>query len=204
MRTTLQATTCLLCLLTVAALGLGVAACGGASTSATSRGPTKAATGDASAAATSSPPTHNDRDNDGDHNDDDEGVLNYGHAADAADREASESLVRRYFAAAAAADGARACSLLAPFVAESVVEDEGRSPALRGGTCAAVMTKLFRHQRRLLAEKNATLRVIGVRVEGDKALAILEFPAIPEVRQLVERRVGGTWRVLDLLDGILE
>jgi ketosteroid isomerase-like protein len=194
----------LLGLLTAAALGLGVAACGGASTNATSRGPTRATAIGASAPATSNPSAVNDRDNDGDHNDDDEGVLNYGHAADAADRGASESLVRRYFAAAAAADGGRACSLLAPFVEQSVVEDEGRSPALRGNSCAAVMTKLFRRQRRLLAEKNATLRVIGVRVEEDKALAILEFPAIPEVRQLAERRVEGTWRVLDLLDGILE
>src|SRR3981081_2539322 len=68
--------------------------------------------------------THNnDRDNDGDHNDDDEKVLYYGHAANAADRQSSIALVTRYLAAAAAEDGAAGCRMLAPVIAESIVED---------------------------------------------------------------------------------
>lgn len=190
--------------LAATALGLGVASCGGSSDVAASRNPSHAAAS-RSTVVTSNFSTHdNDRDNDGDHNDDDEKVLYYGHAADPADQSASIALVRRYFAAAAAENGATACSLLVPFIAESVVEDEGQSPGLHGGTCAAVMAKLFRRDHRLLALKNDTLKVIDVRVAGGKALAVLDFPTIPEVRQLVERRVAGRWRLLELLDGILE
>jgi hypothetical protein len=185
-----------------AALVMGLAACEASSerTAPTTR-PSVASTG---AASSDFSTYHNDRDNDGDHNDDDENVLGFGHAADPADRLASVALVERYFAAAAAANGAQACRLLAPFVAESVPEDDGHSPGLRGRTCPVVMSKLFELHRRLLVEKKTTLKVVGVRVEGDKALAILEFPTIPEVRQIAERRVKGTWRVLELLDNILE
>jgi hypothetical protein len=148
--------------------------------------------------------THNnDRDNDGDHNDDDEGVLRYGSAASPVDQRLSTALVTAYFKMAAAENGVKACSLLAPFIAESVAEDYASTP-LRGKDCAAVMRRLFHEHHALLATKNATLRVIEVRVEGDKALAILAFPTIPEVRQITERRVGNGWKLIDLLDGILE
>jgi hypothetical protein len=194
----------LLGILGTIALGMGVSACGAERTA--SQGPANAAiTGGASMTASSNSSTRkNDRDNDGDHNDDDGKILYYGHAASPSDRRSSIALLMRYFAAAAAEDGAKACSMLAPFVAESVAESEGRLPSLRGKTCTVVMSKLFGLHHRLLIEKNATLRVIGVRVEGDKALAVLEFSAIHEVRQITERRVGKSWRLVGLLDSILE
>lgn len=158
-----------------------------------------------SASADSNTPTHNnDRDNDRDHNHDDARALNYGHAADAAGRRVLATLVARYFAAAAAGDGGSACRLLVPLQAESVVEEDGRSPSLRGRTCAVVMSKLFKLHHRELAEKSAALRVIETRVKDDRGLAILYFSEIPEVREIGLRRVGGKWKVLDLLDGILE
>lgn len=148
--------------------------------------------------------THNnDRDNDGDRNNDDEGVLDYGHAADARDRRQSIKLVTRYFAAAAAGDGRTACSLLAPFIAESTVEDYGHLPGSRGRTCATVLSKLFERRHAELARKQRSMSVIGVRVQGHKALAILDFPSIPEVR-LIGERLEGRWRMQDLLDGNLE
>jgi hypothetical protein len=186
----------------VVALGLGGAACSsGKDTSHGRSGPT----GRSMTVGTSSFSARGkDRDNDADHNDDDAQFFNYGHAANAPDRQASIALVRHYFAAAAAADGARACRLLVPFVAEAVVENEGKSPRLRGRTCSVVMSKLFGFHRRLLAAKNATLKVLAVRVQGDKALVVLDFPSIAEVRQIGERRVGNAWKLQDLLDGILE
>jgi hypothetical protein len=194
-----------LTLLATALLGLGVAACGCSSKHTASQGHANAATGGTSATASSNFSTHkNDRDNDGDNNDDDEHVLDFGHAANAADSQTITALVRHYFAAAAAEDGATACSLLAPFIAESVVENYGRAPALRGKTCAAVMAKLFKHHHQELANKDATLKVIRVGVEGDKSLVALEFPTIPEVRQVTARRNGNAWKLLTLLDGILE
>jgi hypothetical protein len=149
-------------------------------------------------------PSTRDRDNDNDNNDDDARDLNYGHAATPAEERSVAGLVRRYYAAAAAGDGAQACRLLVPLTAESVVEDDGRSPSLRGRTCTVVMSKLFKLQHRTLAGKSAALEMFAVRIKGNRGLALLEFPEIHEVRQLGLRRVAGTWRIVDLLDGIIE
>jgi hypothetical protein len=185
-------------LLALVTLGLALAACGSSS------GHVPPGLAGSSATEPNFSTHHNDRDNDGDHNDDDGKVLFYGHAADASDQRASSTLVRSYFAAAAAENGAQACALLAPFVAESVPEEDGHSPQLRGKTCTVVMSKLFKLHHKPLAAKSASLQVIAVRVEDQKALVVLDFPNVPEVRQIAERRIAGTWRLLDLLDGILE
>lgn len=181
-------------------LAFGALGCGGS-------GKTHNSSSTAASSSKVVPPnftTHNnDRDNDGDNNDDDEGVLRYGSAASPRERRLSTTLVTAYFKLAAAENGAKACSLLAPFIVESVAEDYASTP-LRGKDCAAVMRRLFHEHHALLATKNTTLKVIEVRVEGDKALAILDFPTIPEVRQITERRVGNGWKLIDLLDGILE
>ncbi len=179
------------------ALGLGLAGCGGSNANSAST-----ASSGLSKVVPSNFTTHNnDRDNDGDHNNDDGKVLYYGHAADAADRQAGGALVTNYFAAAAGANGAAACALLVPFIAESVADE---NPTLAAKTCPAALARLFELHHRLLAEKHATLRVMAVRIEGNRGLVIMDFPTIPEVRQLTERRVGGAWKLMDLLDGILE
>jgi hypothetical protein len=180
-------------------LGLGVAACGNSNKGATS----SAAVASTSATITAS--THKpDRDNDGDNNDDDAKVLAYGHAANATEWRIAVALAKRYFAAAAAEDGAQACRLLAPLFAESAVELVGHSSAARDRTCATTMSKLFSAHHRLLAEKDASIKVVAVRVKGDRMLAVLEFPPLPEVRQIEERRVGAAWKIFALLDGIIE
>ncbi len=192
-------------MLAIVALGLSTAACGGSSARTAPQGSASAtATGGASAAFTKGHSPQNDRDNDGDHNNDDQNVLYYGRPANAVDQRLSVALVTSYFAAAAAEDGTKACSLLLSVVAESVAEDDGHTAALRGSTCAVVLSKLFKLHHHLLTEKHATLRVIGVRVEGSRALVVLEFSAIPEVRKITERRVGSNWKLVDLLDGMLE
>ena len=179
----------LLGLLVVALLGLGVTACGGSS---------KATT------ASSATSPKRDRDDDGDHNDDDAHVLEYGQAANTAERRALIALVTRYYAAAAAADGGKACTLLMPFIAESVAENYGHTSALRGKSCGVVMSKLFKLHHQVLVGENATLKFVTVRVEGGKSLMVLSFSTLPEVRQIAARRDGSTWRILQLLDGILE
>lgn len=148
--------------------------------------------------------SHRDRDNDNDNNDDDGNVLGFGHAAGGADLHSSIALVMRYFAAAAAEDGAQACELLVPLQAESVAEQDGHSPTLSGKTCPVVMSKLFKLHHQLLAGKAKAMKIIAVRILGDTGLAVIEFPEIYEVRQIGMRRIAGTWKVFDLLDGILE
>jgi len=178
-------------------LGLTLAACGSTGGGAETSVPAKVAQSNFS--------THNnDRDNDGDNNDDDEKVLGYGHPADAADRQKSIALVTRYFAVAATGNGTAGCGMLVPLLAETIVENDGHSPTLRGKTCAVVLSKLFGLHHRELVQKRATLKVIAVRADGTKELIVLDFPTIPEVRQITARRIGGTWKLLDLLDGILE
>src|ERR1700691_4044077 len=175
----------LLAVLMIILLSLGAAACGGAG-------------------GTSNHVIKRDRDNDNDNNDDDAHVLNYGHAAIGAEKREITSLVRGYYAAAVAEDGAKACSMLYPLLAETVPEDYGRSIPLRRRSCAAVMTKLFMRRHQLLVGESSTLKVYAMRVAGDRALTILSFAALPEARQIPERRVGDVWKVADLLDTIIE
>jgi hypothetical protein len=114
-------------------------------------------------------------------------------------------LVSNYYAAAAAEDGAKACSLLMPFIAESAVEDLGRDSGTRGRTCAAVMSRLFKGRHAVVVGESASLKFYAVRASPRKAVTVLSFANLPEVRVLAERRdAGGAWRVLNLEDGILE
>lgn len=174
-------------------LGLGLAACG------SSGNPSASASN-----ATSDTRHRSDRDNDSDHNDDDGNVLDFGQAANATELHSIVALVTGYFKAAAAADGAKACALLVSLQAESIVEQDGRSPALRGGSCAVVMSKLFELDHSLLVGKASAMKIIAVRIQGDVGLVVIEFPEIYEARQIGVRRVGDGWKVFDLLDGIIE
>jgi hypothetical protein len=179
-------------LLAIVLLCVGPVACGSSSSG----------TAGGSHSSTSAPAR--DRDNDADRNDDDAHVLYYGLAAGAADKQTLTTLIKQYYAASAAADGAKACTLLMPFIAESVAENYGHAPALHGKTCAVVMSKLFKQHQKVLSGENATLKFVAVRVEGNKALAVMSFSTLPEVRQISARRDGATWKILQLLDGIIE
>ncbi|MGC2374851.1 MAG: hypothetical protein WA484_13345 [Solirubrobacteraceae bacterium] len=149
-----------------------------------------------------------DRDGDSDnssgsyYDSDDNSVRGFGHAADAADRKAIVSLVRRYLGAAAAEDGATACALVLRSEARAVPEDYGRPPAppyARGTTCAAVMSMLFAHYHRQLAAHAAPVAVGDVRVDRGEGVAVLAFRALPG-RQMRVIRDGRAWRVEVLFD----
>ncbi len=184
----------LLGLFAVVLIGVCLTACGGSSGSGTSSRAT---------ASTTTP--QKDRDDDNDNNDDDNQVLYYAQAASGGNRRAIESLIVRYYAAAAAEKGATACALLYPLVAESVVEKVGQSPGLHGRSCAMVMSKLFKLHHSELAAKSTELKFYSVRAGNRKALILLSFSSVPEVRQFIlSRKSGGTWRVLSVLDGFLE
>ncbi len=185
-------------------LGFAVGACTSSSKGTSTRGGSTAAAATPSTVttATSTPPKK-DRDDDLDNNDDDEYVLLFGHPAEAADNRAIATTIHRYFAAAAAEDGAKACSMLTPFVAEAVVEQD-RHTALEGKTCASVMSKLFKLDHRELLDKSAHLKVMRIGIEGDRSRVALEFPEIPVIRQITMRRQGGRWTVLDQLDHLIE
>jgi hypothetical protein len=189
-------------------LSAGVTACGGTGGS-TAASSSKASTSGSSgvpstrtAAMTSTARGDYDSD-DGRLADNDAVTLRgYGHDAPPSDRSTIVALVRRYFAAAAAEDGAGGCALIESSLARAVPLDYGRlgPPYMRGKTCAAVLTLLFRHEHAGLALKARQLRVTGVRLEDREGFALLSFGRMPE-RQISVVRDGGTWRVSTLLDG---
>lgn len=212
----------LLALLAVALLSVGSAACGGAgkgvgSTSQTAPGAsasggatsTTASSGAQTApGATSSPSSateagrhhkdSDDGDNDPESNDDNE-ILDYGHAANAADKRAITAVLTSYYAAGAADDGPEGCKLLYSLIAETIPE-EFTAPDLRGPTCEVVMSKLFKQHQQQLSADHAALKVTRVRVNGGKGLALLNLGKTPESHMLLHRE-GAAWRVESLLEG---
>jgi hypothetical protein len=136
---------------------------------------------------------------------DDNSVRRYGHGASVADEKAITALVKRYFAAAVAQDGAAGCSMIISTLAGSVAESFGRPPGppyLRGDTCAAVMSKVFKLNRKQLSAYAASLKVAGVRVNGDHGVAVLSFRALP-ARQIRVEREGALWKLEVLVDSEL-
>jgi hypothetical protein len=139
---------------------------------------------------------------DADHDfDNHQAILAFGHTADATDQRAVTAVVKRYYAIAAAGDGAKACSLLVPSLATTVALDYGRTPHLKGGSCPAVMSKLFERRHRELALDRDTLVVLPVRVQGDLGVALLSTDRSSREAQIVLRREHGAWKLDALLDG---
>jgi hypothetical protein len=130
---------------------------------------------------------------------DDNPILNYGHAAGAADARAITALVQRYYAAAAAQDGATACALTRTIVAETLPEDYGQPPGpvyLQGAsTCPALLSIVFKHFH---AKLTVPVEVTGVRVSGDRADALVDFKTL-QAGVIKVRREHGAWKI----DGLL-
>lgn len=206
-------------LLAIGLIGVGFTACGSSKSTipgsqAASKTATTASTG-ATTTSTATPTqdyTKADRDKDNDigapgddtnHNE----ILNYAHAASAADKQAVTALIKRYYAAAAAGDGAKACSMLYVTFAESVAEDYGRESAgssylKQGKTCPEVLTLLFKHFHSQLTAELPLLKVRRVRLNEHHGLVVLGFGTMPE-RQIPVLRERHTWKVVALLDGEL-
>jgi hypothetical protein len=139
-----------------------------------------------------------------DYHDSDDGiVLNYGHAANAADTRAIAIEAKRYYAAAAADNGKKACSMMTASDAGSVAEDygSGAGPAyLRGGkTCEAVMSRLFEHSH---AKLTGAIDVTGVRVKEGSAYALIGSTKLP-ASLIILKHEGGAWKINSLLGGAL-
>ena len=155
---------------------------------------------------TTSSPNDNDADFDDDRGEgkhgyrdpDDASVLARGHAPSAVEAAALAAVAKRYFAAAAARDGAAACALLVPGMASSVPEDYGRPPGpayLRGASCAAVMTRLFEHER---AKYAGATQVTSERLAGPQAWVFVGSRTMT-ARYLTLEREGRSWRVVGLV-----
>ncbi len=204
-------------LLALTGLGLlcsGVAACGaGKGVSSSVSSATQAKDVAVSTVPANVPPapaeTRADKDNDNDigapyDDTSNSNTLNFGRAADATDTRAITALIKSYYETAYAENGAKACRMLYSTLEEAVPEDYGQSPPgqpfMRGTSCAAVLTLLFKHDHLQLAAELPKLRVARVRLMEHHGIAILHFGALPE-RQIPVSREGQVWKVGGLLDG---
>jgi hypothetical protein len=142
----------------------------------------------------------NDGDNDSSGGDDGL-VLDYGHPAGAVEASAITATLRHYYAAATADNGVKVCSMLVVSTAETAAEQYGVAPGTSGKSCAVVISKVLKPDRRALYAKLSSLRVTVVRVgEEGVGLAVLGFAGNPEPRVVSLRRTDGAWRVRGLLD----
>jgi hypothetical protein len=121
----------------------------------------------------------------------------------AGDARAVAALVRRYYAAAARGDGAAACRLIYAPTAEAIPAVYGGpgGPAyLRGKTCAAVLSKLFRHYHKRLSAEDTALRVVAVRVYLTRGSAQFGFGGKKPTRYIMVHRERGAWKMFMMLD----
>ncbi len=128
---------------------------------------------------------------------DDRAFVDWGQAAGVVDRNFVGRLVKHYYAVAVSEDGNAACGLIYVPFTEAIPEDYGQPPgppALRGKTCATVLTKLFRIEHAKLAKTSGSVEVTGVRVLGDEGRALIGFAGLP-ASYLQLHRERKTWKV---------
>jgi hypothetical protein len=139
-------------------------------------------------------------------NREDKSVLDFGHAANAGQSRAINSLIKRYYTVAVAENGSKACSMLYSTYAETVPGVYGISPPgptwARGTSCPAVLTSVFKHFHKQLAVRLPKLKVSRIRIKERQGVVILSFGALPE-REIRIVRERHTWRVLALIDNQL-
>jgi hypothetical protein len=127
---------------------------------------------------------------------DDRAVLRFGRPADVAVDRAIADLVVAYFRAAAAEDGSWACRLTYRPLARALRQDEGSpnyGPAFARGltTCPTITAAIF---RRFHDEMAAPVAVLAVRVDGDRAQAIVASSSMPASMMEI-RRERGLWKI---------
>jgi hypothetical protein len=150
-----------------------------------------------------SAPPDNDADFDNDAKDrshesyrdsDDAIVVAYSVSAQGAEKRAVTAVVNRFFGAVAKGAGKAGCAVMYSILEEAVPEDYGRDagPAYaRGNTCPAVMSKVFRHER---GQAHAHFTVTDVRVEGNRAIALLGSHTQP-ASFINLHRENGVWKI---------
>jgi hypothetical protein len=192
-------------LLAIALLSAGAGACGRTGTSRSSVAeppslPARHPTADTGAFHKGVDGDFDDGYSDHPYDNDNGEIVDLGSAASAADERAVASVLKRYYVAAAAGDGATGCSL--SYLSSSVVEDFGRPPgppALRGTTCAVVMSKIFKQRHAELAAEAATVHVAAVRVKGDVGVALLSYGSSSRAEHYIRvHRNHDAWEVGEL------
>jgi hypothetical protein len=132
---------------------------------------------------------------------DDGSIRFFGHEAGATDRQTITRLLTHYYLFAAKDNGIQACALIHPLIAERIPEEYEGNTELRGDTCGAVLSRIFRRFHRQLTRDSATLELTSVRVQGNRALALMRFEQAPVPDHMALHREGSTWKVWNLFAG---
>lgn len=186
-------------------------ACGGGERSSTSQAPAKVVASGGTQSSSFAPKTiSNGVDRDPDrragrrYDNDDTSVVYFGHEAGPAQRRPVGTAVEEYERAALSGNGATACSLTYSQFADAIAEDYGRPPgppALRGNTCAVVLSKLFVQNHRQFVADLGKFRVVEVRIRGHEGIALLaRAPASEPESYIRVQRERDTWKVSELFD----
>jgi len=151
--------------------------------------------------ADSSDEYENTSGNDRYHDQDDEAIVTYGGAANATVTAAVTVAVRHYYEDAASGNGLKACSILTASLSKSATEDYGHGSAgpaylSAGRTCGAVLGLLFKHLGAQL--RSGPTAVTGVRISGDRAIALLGSSTMP-ASDISLQRERGEWKIAQLI-----
>jgi hypothetical protein len=182
--------------LLVAALALGLTACGKTANNAvsSSQRPPSAASVKGSSTSTSSSAT--EKQSSPPQNDD--YISTYGHEAREPERHEIAEMVNRYYREALAGDGSLACSLVYSTLAKSVAQEYGASVGLSNSNCSTVLPKLFQRAPGLYPADLASTRVTGVRVRGRNGFVQLSSRGMP-TGEIAIAREGRSWKLIALV-----
>jgi hypothetical protein len=201
----------LLLLLGIAAITTNATACDGTSTVLHRASPASSEAIPTGATTTTAEHTQVDADKDNDvgapYDDTNNArALAFGHTADPSQRRLIAGAIKRYYTAALAGDSAKGCAMITSADAETLAEDYGEPPGpsyMRGAkTCVQGMTMLFDHIHTRLASEVPALRVMSVRLDERRAIALLSFGALPE-REISMTHEARVWKISTLTDGEL-
>lgn len=99
-----------------------------------------------------------------------------------------------FYAAKAAGDAAGTCGLLASAARKALVQTTGQSGQLKGRGCDAIVSAVLDDQDPRYRARTREVEVTGVRVRGDRALALIDIEVTPE-EVIPLWREGGSWKV---------
>lgn len=213
----------MLALLTAAGLATGVAACGGskhASTtttqttsqtvavspaggstshkgSSTSPAPSShsssgaASSGQSSGSASSSTPRSGQIVGD-------KSVTHFGQAAGGEVQKEITDTVTRYYAKLSSGDANGACAMLGKGIKRQLDMMLSRAPTLKGRGCAGLISAFFNPRNPNAGASLSDVHVLGARVKGDRAFALISTRASRTSALLVVRE-GGSWKINTLV-----
>jgi hypothetical protein len=185
-------------------LCLGVLGCGAATVSPPTPTSTSASTPTLSLAGQSK----RDADKDGDNktasrfDSDDNQFLYFGQAPGMDVEHEIAYALTRYYSAAAVGDGQTGCRFLDALTVEILVEEgsEASAGGKKGVPCATSLSGLFAKGHNYYTHQAAHMKIVKVRVEGSRGVAVLSFGNGVAPRRMRLDRERGKWKLADLTD----